>query len=200
MKRQFSKTLQRIAALTLGVFVMLSHGAQAATNTGTGDIAGDGAALTNSSAFELLTSSPTLVKTAFLAGGGAALTDGGTVLPGTSVDFLIYLNNEADADILDVSIQDVLTGFTYTAGTIRVLNTTLSSVCVDPTACTAGEEVTIYDDVRAEVAKTDPAAGGDTASFVTDTVDIGDQVQTGNDTQNVSANTVLAVVFTVTVN
>jgi len=196
----FRSELQHFAALTLGVFLTLSHVADAATNTATGDIAGTGAALTNSADFELLTSSPTLVKTAFLAGGGAALTDGGTVPPGTSVDFLIYLNNEADADILDVSIQDVLTGFTYTAGTIRVLNTTLSNVCTDPTACTAGEEVTIYNDVRAEIVKTDPAAGGDTASFVTDTVDIGDQVQTGNDTQNVSANTILAVVFTVTVN
>ena len=38
MKRQFGKTLQRIAALTLGVFLTLSHGAQAATNTAIGDV------------------------------------------------------------------------------------------------------------------------------------------------------------------
>jgi len=198
MKRQFGITLQHIAALTLGVFLTLSHVADAATNTGTGDVAGVDAALLNSNTFTLTTSNPTLVKTAFLAGGGVALTSGDAVPAGTSVDFLIYLNNEADVDINDVSIQDVLTGFTYTAGTIRVLNTTLSSVCADPTACTAGEEVTIYDDVRVTGALLDTVELGDAASFVGSTVDVGDQVQT-NAQQDVSANTVLAVVFTATV-
>jgi hypothetical protein len=195
MKRQFGKTLQRIAALTLGVFVTLSHVAEAATNTGTGDVAGVDAALVDSNVFTLNSSNPTLVKVAYLAGGGAALTSGDAVPAGTSVDFLIYLNNEADVDIDDVTIQDALTGFTYTAGTIRVLNTTAECAA---TACTVGEELTIYNDVRAETAKTDGAAAGDTASFVGSTVDVGDQVQ-ANDQQDAVANTVLAVVFTVTV-
>ena len=195
MKRQFRKSLQRLAALTLGVFLTLSHVADAATNTGTGDVAGVDAALVNSNTFTLTASVPTLVKTAFLAGGGAALTSGDSLPAGTSVDFLIYLNNEADLDINDVSIQDVLTGFTYTAGTIRVLNTTGECAA---TACDAAEELAIYNAVRAEIAKTDGPAAGDTASFVTDTVDIGNQVQ-ANDPQDAVANTVLAVVFTVTV-
>jgi len=195
MKRQFRKSLQRLAALTLGVFLTLSHVADAATNTGTGDVAGVDAALVNSNTFTLTASNPTLVKTAFLAGGGAALTSGDSLPAGTSVDFLIYLNNEADLDINDVSIQDVLTGFTYTAGTIRVLNTTGECAA---TACDVAEELAIYNAVRAETAKTDGPAAGDTASFVTDTVDIGNQVQ-ANDPQDAVANTVLAVVFTVTV-
>ncbi len=199
MKRQYEKTLQRIAALMLGAFLFLSPLAQAATNQGTGDVAGVGGDLDNSNIFTLNTSTPTLVKRAFLAGGGAALTSGDTLPAGTSIDFLIYLVNEADVDILDVSIQDALTGFTYTAGTIRVLNTTASSVCTDPTACTAGQEVTIYDDVRAETPKSDVAAGGDSASFVGTQVDVGDEVQTANDVQDVSALTILAVVFTATI-
>jgi len=196
MKRQFSKTLQRIAALTLGVFVMLSHGAQAATNTGTGDIAGIAADLTDSAIFTLLTSNPTLIKTAFLTADQTPLSSGDAVPPGTSVDFLIYLENAADVDISDVSIQDVLTGFTYTAGTIRVLNTTAE--CTVTGACDAAEELAIYNAVRAETAKLDGVAVGDTASFVTDTVDVGNQVQ-ANGEQAAAAHFVLAVVFTVTV-
>ncbi len=198
MKRQYEKTLQRIAALMLGAFLFLSPLAQAATNQGTGDVAGVGGDLDNSNIFTLNTSTPTLVKRAFLAGGGAALTSGDTLPAGTSIDFLIYLNNEADVAILDVSIQDALTGFTYTPGTIRVLNTTLSSVCADPTACTPGEEVTIYNDVRGTGALLDTVELGDAASFIGTQVDVGDEVQT-NAQQDVSANTILAVVFTATI-
>ena len=198
MKRQIAKIMQRIAALMLGVFLIASPMAQAATNTALGDIAGVGGDLDNSLVFTLLTSTPTLVKRAFLAGGGAALTSGDRLPAGTSIDFLIYLNNEADIAILDVSIQDDLTtGFSYTPGTIRVLNTTLSSVCADPTACTAGEEVTIYDDVRVTGALPDTVELGNAASFIGTQVDVGDQVQ-ANAQQDVSANTILAVVFTAT--
>ena len=163
MKRQFGKILQRIAVLMFGVFLTLGHVAQAATNTGTGDVAGVGADLVDSNIFTLTSSTPTLVKIAFLAGGGAALTSGDTLPSGTSVDFVIYLNNEADSTILDVTIQDQLIGFTYTAGTIRVLNTTAE--CAS-TLCLVGEELTIYNDVRAETPLTDVAVTpGDSASF-----------------------------------
>ncbi len=72
MKRQFARTLQRIAALTLGVFLTLSHVAQAADNTGTGDVAGDPAALVDSNVFSLLSTGAalTLVKTAYLVSDG----------------------------------------------------------------------------------------------------------------------------------
>ncbi len=197
MKRQYGKITQRIVALMLGVLLTLGSVAQAADNTGTGDVAGVPGDLTNSSVFQLFTSSPTLVKTAFLAGGGAALTSGDVLPAGTSIDFLIYLVNEADVAILDVSIQDALAGFTYTPTTIRVLNTTLSSVCTDPTACTAGQEVTIYNDVRAETPLLDTATGADTASFIGTQLDVGAEVQTANAVQDVAADTILAVVFTV---
>ncbi len=198
MKRQYGKIMQRIAALMLGAFLIASPMAQAATNTALGDIAGVPGDLDNSNIFELLAAStPTLVKTAFLAGGGAALSDGDTLPAGTSVDFLIYLVNESDLDILDVSIQDALAGFSYTPGTIRVLNTIASGTCVDPTACTPGEEDAIYDLVRAETPLLDTVTGGDAASFVDPQIDIGDEVQ-ANAQQDAVANMVLAVVFTVT--
>ena len=67
MKRQFKKYTQHFAAFMLGVFLISGPVAEAALNTGTGDVAGDTAALIDSNDFELL-STPALglVKTAFL--------------------------------------------------------------------------------------------------------------------------------------
>ena len=53
MKRQFKKYMQHFAALMLGVFLISGPVAEAALNTGTGDVAGDTDALTNSVPFEL---------------------------------------------------------------------------------------------------------------------------------------------------
>ena len=103
MKRQFARTLQRIVALSLGVFLTLSHVAQAADNTGTGDVAGDPAALVDSNVFQLFSTGAalTLVKTAFLTSDGTPLTSGATLPQGTNVDFMIYVNNSASVTITD---------------------------------------------------------------------------------------------------
>ncbi len=197
MKRQFGKTLQRIAALTLGVFLTLGHGAQAATNTGTGDVAGVGADLTDSNVFNLSStgSGLVLVKTAFLSSGGAQLTSSDTVPAGTSVDFMIYINNESSVPISDVSIQDVLdAAFTYQAGTIKIDN----SVADCAATCDAAEEQAVYAAAILTTALTD-GAGDDTASFAALTVDAGNSVVGTNARLDVAANTVLALVFTVVV-
>ena len=197
MKRQFGKTLQHIAALTLGVLLTLGHVAQAAPNQGTGDVAGDGAALGNSNVFNLSSASAlTLVKTAFLTVGGTPLADNDTVPAGTSVDFMIYINNESSVAIIDVSIQDVLdAAFTYQAGTIKIDN----SVADCGVSCDTTEEAAIYAAVIATAVLSDAAAAGDAASFAALTVDAGNSVVGANDRLDVAANTVLALVFTVVV-
>ena len=194
MKRQFEKIMQRIAALTLGVFLILSTVAQAADNTGVGDVAGVGADLVDSNTFTLTASTPTLVKAAFLTSDNTALANNDILPAGTSVDFLIYLNNEADVSILDVGIQDTLVGFTYVASSIRVLNTTAECAL---TACTAAEELTIYNNARV-VGNSSDVINDDNASFAGTTVEVGDNVTAGNTQQDAAANTVLAVVFTAT--
>ncbi len=195
MKRQYGKSLQRIAAFMLGVFLILSPVAQAADNTGIGDVAGVGADLVDSNTFTLNPSTPTLVKAAFLTIGNTALTSGNTLPAGTSVDFLIYINNEADLAVVDVGIQDTLVGFTYVANSIRVLNTTAECTV---TLCTGPEELTIYNDARVTAALTD-GAGDDAASLNGTTVEVGNNgVDTTNAQQDAVANTVLAVVFTAT--
>ena len=197
MKRQFGKTLQHIAALTLGVFLTLGHVAQAANNQGTGDVAGVDGDLTNSNVFNLSStgSGLVLVKTAFLTTGGAQLTDNDTVPAGTSVDFMIYINNESSVAISDVSIQDVLdAAFTYQAGSIRIDNTVADCAAT----CDAAEEAAVYAAAEDNTPLTD-AAADDTASFAALTVDAGNSVVGANAQLDVAANTVLALVFTVVV-
>ena len=198
MKRQFGKTLQHIAALTLGVFLTLGHVAQAANNQGTGDVAGAGADLTDSNVFILSStgSGLVLVKTAFLTSSGTQLTSSDTVPAGTSVDFMIYINNESSVAISDVSIQDVLdAAFTYQAGTIKIDN----SVGDCGATCTPAQEQAVYAAAILTAALTD-GVDGDTARYdiPTLTVDAGDE-NVANGTLNVAGNTVLALVFTVLV-
>ncbi len=193
MKRQFVKTMQHIAALTLGVVLTLGSVAQAADNTGIGDVAGVGGDLTDSNTFTLNATTPALFKAAFLNSDNTALTTGDSLPAGTSVDFLIYLSNEADVAIDDVGILDTLVGFTYTAGTIHVLNTT--AACANP--CSAAEELNIYNLARVAGAKTD-GTPDDEASFASGTVEVGDNTTGTNTQQDAAANLVLALVFTAT--
>ncbi len=197
MKRQFGKTLQHIAVLTLGVLLTLGQVAQAAPNQGTGDVAGVGADLTDSNVFILSStgSGLVLVKTAFLTSSGAQLTSSDTVPAGTSVDFMIYINNESSVAISDVSIQDVLdAAFTYQTGTIKIDN----SVADCAATCDAAEEQAVYAAAILTAALTD-GAGDDAASFAALTVDAGNSVVGTNARLDVAANTVLALVFTVVV-
>jgi len=198
MKRQFGSNKQHIAALMLGVLLTLGSVAQAEDNTGTGDVAGDGAALVDSNIFQLFSSGAalTLYKRAFLTSDGSQLTSGDTLPSGTLVDFMIYVNNSGSIAVNDLSIQDVLDPlFVYQAGTIRVDNTQTCAAAV----CVAGEEPAIYAAAAAAGAGTDAVAAGDTVSFDgTDTIDVGNAA-VANDQLDVAANTVLAVVFTVQV-
>ena len=197
MKRQFGKIMQHLAALMLGVFLILSPVAQAAFNTGTGDVAGVSGDLVDSAAFELI-SSPTLalVKTAFLTSTGAELTSGNSLPTGTQVDFMIYVNNASSIQITDVSIQDILDPlFLYSSPSIRLDN----SVGDCGATCDDTEEAAIYAAASGSGVLTDAAVGGDAVSFAALTVDAGDENVAGNDTLNIAPNTVLALVFTVTV-
>ena len=197
MKRQFEKTKQYLAALMLGVLLTLGSVAQAADNIGVGDVAGDPAALVDSNTFVLNSSGAlTLVKTAWLTVGGTPITSGTTLPAGTQVDFMIYVNNKSDLQIDDVTIADTLDAlFLYgPVDNIRVNNATVECTLA---ACDPAEELAIYNAARVVGAGTD-AVGADSVSYVAPTVDVGNANQ-GNAQQDAAANSVLAVVFTVTV-
>lgn len=173
--------------------------ALAANNQGTGDVAGDAAALVDSNVFSLLStgSALTLVKVAFLA-DGTPLPSGSTVPTGTTVKFMIYVNNTSSIPINDVSIQDVLDPLFLYSGpdSVQVDNSVGDCAAV---ACTPAEEAAIFAAVDAAATSTD--ATGDDSSSVTGgtTVDVGNSVQATNAQQDVAANTVLAVLITAVV-
>jgi uncharacterized repeat protein (TIGR01451 family) len=199
MKRQIGKTLRRLAVTVFAGLLAVGsiQPAFAENNTGTGDVAGDPAALTDSNIFVLNSTGVglALVKTAWMSVGGAPIGTGSTVPQGTSVDFMIHINNLSSVAINDVSIQDVLDPlFLYQGGTIRVDNSVANCAAA---ACNPGEEAAIYAAAAAAGANTD-GVNADTSSFAGVTVDAGDQ-SVANGTLNVAANTVLAVVFTVQV-
>jgi uncharacterized repeat protein (TIGR01451 family) len=176
----------------------------AENNTGTGDINGDAAALADSNVFQLFSTgaSLALVKTAWMTSDGSPITSGSTVPQGTSVDFMIYVNNLGSVDINDVSIQDVLDPlFVYNgaADSIRVMNVNLAGGSCAVALCTPAEEALIYAAVIADTAKTN-GTGDDEASFDgSDTIDVGNENEATNTAVTADADRVLAVVFTVQV-
>jgi hypothetical protein len=194
MKRQYGKITQHLAALMLGVLLTLGSVAQAADNIAIGDVAGVGPDLGDSNTFTLNAFVSQLQKRAFLTVGNTALTTGDTLPAGTSVDFLIYLNNEGDLSIDDVGIQETLLGFTYVPNSLHVLNTT--AACVG--GCGAPQELIIYNNARVAGVKTD-AINDDEASFAGTTVEVGNTITVGNTQQDAAANLVLALVFTATI-
>lgn len=134
-----------------------------------------------------------LVKRAFFTDGTPIPTD--SSLPkGTPFDFMIYVNNMGDVSKTDLSIRDVLDPlFVYTAGTIYIDNSQPECALL---ACTAAEEASIRTAALATTVKTD-IVDADAASFAGVTIDVGNQVITGNAQQDTDANKVLAVVFRV---
>lgn len=184
-----------IAGLTLALLMIATPSLlMAAENVGTGDIGGDPLALTDSPPFTLDPTTLALVKRAFDSNGDA-IPDNSTLPRGTTVKFMIYVNNNTPVPVNDISIQDQLDGaFDYTLLSIKVDNTTSNCAAA---ACTPAEETTIFDNADDNTALTDDV-DGDVASFdLTDTIDVGDG-NVANGTANVAASTVYAVVFTVT--
>jgi len=174
--------------------LFVSGAALAAPNQGTGDVAGDPAALVDSNVFNLLStgSTLTLVKRAFLA-DGTPIAPGSTLPTGTLVKFMIYVNNLSSIQISDVSMQDVLDPlFLYQGGTIKVDNAVANCAAV---ACTPAEEAAIFASADASGALTD-GVDADVASFAGVTVDAGNE-NAANGQMDVAANTVLALLFTV---
>ena len=200
MKRQVGKKLRRLAVTACAAILAMCsfQTAFAENNTGTGDINGDSAALANSNLFQLFSTGAglELVKTAFLTSDGSPITSGSTVLQGTNVDFMIFVNNKGSVAVNDISIQDVLDVlFVYQAGTIRVDNSVADCALV---VCDSTEVAAIYAAASVVGANTDAVNLGDTSSFAGVTVSAGDE-SVANGTLNAAADSVLAVVFTVQV-
>ncbi|NOT34010.1 MAG: hypothetical protein HOP12_07560 [Candidatus Eisenbacteria bacterium] len=194
MRIQVSQFVSSVRALIVTLaLVLFPVLVQAADNQGTGDVAGDIAALAPSNVFQLNATQLALVKRAFLA-NGTALTSGATLPRGTLVKFLVYVNNTTGIAVTDLSVRDSLVaGFGYQVGTARV--DTAVANCASGT-CTPVEESAIYAAVNAQAAGTD-GVDADPVSYTpgVTSVDVGDQ-RIANAAMTVPANRVWALLFT----
>jgi len=189
MKKQKLQSMMsvftRMAVLILLTLMVFSPTAiWAATNNAIGDIGGVDADLGDGT-FDLSTTTLTVVKTAFLT-DGTQLTTGNNVPRGTTVQFLLYIDNTTAVPVNDVSIRDALpAAFLYTAGTLRV----------DNTVATGGTDSAIRTAVLATAALTD-AVDGDVVSIAGTTIDVGN-ANVGNAQVNALGSFVYAVMFDV---
>ena len=179
--------------LSLGAMVLIPAVAMAATNQGTGDIAGVAADLTASNTFTLTTATLALVKRAFLASNGSAIADNSSLPKGTLVKFMIYINNNTAFGASDVSVRDILAAtFSYQTGTLKVDNSVANCAVA---VCTGAEEAAIFAAVNATAAKTD-AVDADVVSITGATIDAGNQ-NVANGQLDIAASKVWALLFTV---
>jgi len=193
MKNRTVRLVSAIALVTMATLAIPTT--QAATNTGTGDIAGVPGDLTPSNTVTLTSATLALIKRAFLA-DGTALPSGASMPKGTLVKFMIYINNDTTVGANDVSVQDALAAaFAYQAGTIKTSNTVNNCAAA---ICTPAEEAAIYAAVDAGTAKTD-GTPDDEASYTagTTTIDLGNQNVAGNSQLDIAASKVWAVIFSV---
>jgi len=190
-----SKMATALIVALVAIVFLLAPPARAADNTGSGDIAGVDADLSDSNTFSLSTTTLGLIKRAFLASSGAALASGASLPRGTQVKFMIYINNTTAVPVSDVSVQDVLdAAFLYDLGTIKVDNSVANCAAA---ACTGIEEAAIFAAVDATAALNDAVGVGDVASYVGTTIDVGDAAQ-ANAQLDILGSRVWAVSFTVT--
>lgn len=176
--------------LLISVFALLLAGPSivlAASNTATGDVAGDPDDLIDSDPFILNATTLALVKTAFLT-DGTQLLSGASVPSGTLVQFMIYVDNEASIQVDDLNIEDDLdAAFVYQDDTLKI----------DASQGTGTAEDLIYDAVEATDPIDDDVELGDVAGVNGTLVSAGSG--TSNAPLDVPARTVFAMLFTVEV-
>ena len=187
----------KLTALVIGVMIGAMTGAAPAlaqvTNTGVGYLGASDPNLGDGS-ITLTPQTLSVVKRAFTSAGGA-IAGGSTVAVGTTIKFMLYINNKTDSTLSDVSLRDVLAAnYLYQAGTIKVVNPGTACALL---ACTGAEESTMFGLADAAAALTD-GVNADTASIAGATVDIGNQF-VANGQLDVTAQSRLAVLLTVLV-
>jgi hypothetical protein len=137
----------------------------------------------------------TLVKRAFLP-DSSAVTDGATLATGTTVHYLLYVNNDGPART-DVNLRDVLDAvFDYQLQSMRV-DSSLSKCAAGN--CTAAEELAIFEAAIGQSTSTDEI-DGDVVSYTagSSTIDAGNDA-VANAQLDIIGNSVWALLFTVEV-
>ena len=158
--------LQKIAPFFLAaLLILLPSLVQAASNIGRADLGADPLAadndfITDSAPLVINSTKLGVMKKAFMDdGSGTEIVGGSSVVKGTIVKFMIYLDNSTNAQATDVRFIDLLdlTAFTYQAGSLRWNNYLTAS---------AAPVATIFTDTNAgtSLALTDAISNADVGS------------------------------------
>lgn len=196
MKQFLNKSVFSCIVAAIVTTLAVASAAMAADNAATGNISGNTTALTDSPTITLnsTTHQLKLVKRAFLDDG--TWLNNPTLPQGTTIKFVIYIENDASVTIPDVNIVDALAGFTYVPGTIKVNNTGV--LCAAYGACTQVEEEAIYAAVNGEASFLDDGLNAtDVAGYNgSDTVSAGSS--TSNLQLDIASGVVWSIMFSVT--
>jgi hypothetical protein len=184
---------RHISILVTGVLLVLflvTGSAQAATNIGRGNIGADPTNpdtdyVTDSAVLTITSATLSVVKVAFLDDDtGTQIAGGSSVVKGTIVKYMIYVDNSTATSALDIRLQDMLNevDFTYQANSLSWNNNVTN---------TAAVLATIFGDTDTSgantgVALTDAISGADVASAdITQTPD--DRITMGAHTAQTNA-------------
>lgn len=201
--------IKNASLLAFALLSSLTAGAAfAATNIGRANIGadpdpGDADYVTDSATLTLTSTTLAVAKLAFLNdASGTQITSGSSVVKGSIVKFMIYIDNSTSTQASDVRLSDLLndTDFTYQAGSLSWNNN------VTNTAATVASIFanTDRDGANTGVALTDAVSGADVASVNTaaspDQVTMGAHSTQTNATLNIPAGKIAAFIFKARVN
>lgn len=186
MQHYFSKSVTPALLLLF----LITGSAHAATNIGRGNIGADPTVpdtdyVTDSAVLTITSANLSVVKVAFLDDDtGTQIADGSSVVKGSIVKFMIYMDNTTATAALDVRLQDLLNevDFTYQANSLSWNNNVTASAAALATIFSN----TDTSGANTGVALTDTISGVDVASAdVTQTPD--DRVTIGAHTAQTNA-------------
>lgn len=201
MRFKYGKFLR---SLVLAAVILLPSIVEAATNIGRADLGADPLVadsdyITDSGVLTITSTKLAVMKKAFLDDGtGTEIASGSSVVKGTIVKFMIYLDNSTSVQASDVRLVDLLdeTAFTYQAGSLKWNNSTTNS---------AAAVATIFTDTNGGVALTDAISGADVASADTtqtpnDRITMGAHSAQTNAVLNIPAGKIASFMFRARVN
>ena len=190
--------------LLLTLLILLPAISQAATNIGRADLGADPLAsdtdfITDSGILTITATKLAVIKKAFMDdASGTEIASGSTVVKGTIVKFVMYIDNTTSSQATDVRLVDLLdkTGFTYQAGSLKWNNVTTA---------TAAAVATIFTDTNNGLALTDAISAADVGSVDLTPVTYAQVAMGANTTQtnavlNIPAGKVAAFMFRARVN
>lgn len=194
-----------IFALAFGLLI-LAGPARAAINIGTANLGADPTSpdndfITDSSPLTITSTQLTVLKRAFVDdNSGTEITSGSSVVKGTIVKYMIYIDNTTSAQATDVRFVDLMdeVALTYQANSLRWNNNVTAS---------AAPVATIFTDTNAgtSVALTDAISGADVGSADTtqtpnDRITIGAVTAQANAVLNIPAGRIVSFMYRAKIN